>query len=107
MEHPGFKAIVKEADGVLEAYMNDLMVHDKAMIAEFPDSPFFWFCRSSGTHLIPLGVGKPDPSDFERFNALWKSNSVHFLWTGEDLQRVSYEKAKVILDQNRPLKFQF
>jgi len=38
----------------IEAFENDLLVHDKAMIEEHPGVPFLHWTRASGTHMVML-----------------------------------------------------
>mgnify|MGYP005651915941 CR=1 FL=1 len=106
MNHPAFRAITKVGSDILESYKDDMLIHDRAMLQEFPDSPFLWFCRSSGSHMIPLGVGKISSKDKEIVQAMWGANSDHFAWNGEELSPLSREQADVILQYFLPLKIQ-
>lgn len=39
---------------LIEAFEDDLLVHDKAMIEERPNCPFLHYTRACGTHMLPL-----------------------------------------------------
>jgi len=50
-----YKAIKTGAIPILEAFKDDLLVHDKREITQdFPGRPFLHFTRKNGTHILML-----------------------------------------------------
>jgi hypothetical protein len=51
-QHPALALMLKEADGFLTRYTEDLTRIDAGVLAEMdPAEPFMWILRDSGTHL--------------------------------------------------------
>ncbi len=46
--------LVKKALPFIFSYKDDLLIHDKRQLAEYPDRPFLHFTGSTGTHIVTL-----------------------------------------------------
>lgn len=77
-------------------YKNDLLVHDKNIIAELGDNPrFLWVTRECGTHLLPLANHK-NLADSSWINACESMSGPNqwYLFENGELSAITVEQAR-------------
>ena len=101
MKH--YDAILAKAEelGMPQYFRDDLLVHDKDTLSEWPENkPFVWSVRPSGTHTIcvqdelALNWGKAC------FNYESGDKEVRwFIWTGQDLVESTPDEWRVAIER--------
>ena len=61
------KVLVDKALPFITSYKDDLLVHDKAQIEAYPDTPFLHFTGDTGTLMVTLPSAEVYPKDGESY----------------------------------------
>lgn len=83
-----FEQVKEKALPLIEAYHNDLLIHDKISIEENPKVPFLHFTGDTGTHMIRLIPAKEYPTKGEEAKYLFgMADRYHILSQVVDIVR--------------------